>query len=121
MKFPSLREPLEVKRELFGVLLFSFGGGWRIVACVPVNTAPQEGQLRLFSVTGAEQTGQVFMGEGVYRVIGDLHNYFERGEGGHVQFELRGNAAGCEGAASVREADDSIKPGAPAPGTPYQT
>jgi len=41
--------------------LFSFGGGWRTVGCVPVRAAPQEGQLKLFSVTAVEQAGHLFI------------------------------------------------------------
>jgi hypothetical protein len=66
---PSLRELVEVERELCGDLLFSFGGGWRTVGCVPVNAAPQEGQLGVFSATAAEQTGHLFIERVVYRVI----------------------------------------------------
>ena len=76
MKLPSLRELVEVDRELVGVLLFSFGGGWRTVGCVPVNAAPQEGQLRLFSVIALEQTGQVAIGAVVYKLIWHRRQYF---------------------------------------------
>ena len=61
MKLPSPRELVEEDRGLFGVLLTSFGGGWRTVGCVPVNAAPQEGQLRLFSVTAVEQAGHLLI------------------------------------------------------------
>ena len=39
-----------------------------MVACVPVNAAPQEGQHEVFSETEAEQRGQVFIGPLVYRL-----------------------------------------------------
>ena len=68
-KLPSPRELAEVERELFGVLLFSLGGGWRTVGCVPVNAVPQEGQLGVFSATAAEQTGHLFIERVVYRLI----------------------------------------------------
>jgi hypothetical protein len=76
MKLPSLRELVEFERELFGVLLTSLGGGWRTVGCVPVNAAPQDGQLIEFSVTAAEHWGQVFIGRVVYRLTCNLHNIF---------------------------------------------
>jgi hypothetical protein len=77
MKLPSLRELVEFARELVGVLLFSLAGGWRMVACVPVNAAPHEGQSRLFSVTAAEQAGQVFIEAVSYRLNSDpVANFF---------------------------------------------
>lgn len=39
-----------------------------MVACVPVNAAPQEGQLEVFSGTEAEHWGQVTIGRIVYRL-----------------------------------------------------
>ncbi len=41
-----------------------------MVACVSDSAAPQEGQLIEFSVTAAEQRGQVFIRRVVYRVNG---------------------------------------------------
>jgi hypothetical protein len=56
------REALFIPETSFvGVLLFSFGGGWRTVGCVPFNAAPHVGQLRLFSLTAVEQTGHLFI------------------------------------------------------------